>query len=300
MIRIGNAPVSWGVFEADRPNPPFSLVLDAIAASGYRGTELGPYGYLPTDPGALALELKRRDLALASSFVPIALEEAAQRDRGVERALQVGRLLASQRVPELILAGEERPHRTRIAGRVPKDGSAGLSEVQWKDVARTVHAIARALRDELGMRVVFHHHAGTHVETVHEIEHFLYETDPDLVSLLLDTGHAVYGGVDPVELVRHYGRRIRYVHLKDVNGPELERVRSTDITMDEAWKRGIFSALGEGVVDFPRLIEGLERNGYQGWAIVEQDVVPDATGTFVPDPTQSAKRSRAYLKSLGL
>ena len=81
-IRVGNAPVSWGVYEADRPNPPFARVLDDIAAAGYEGTELGPYGYLPTTPDALAAELRKRNLGLGSSFVPLPLEDASRRGAG--------------------------------------------------------------------------------------------------------------------------------------------------------------------------------------------------------------------------
>ncbi len=294
--RVGNAPVSWGVYEADRPNPPFATVLDAIAAAGYEGTELGPYAYLPTDPEALRRELRARGLALGSSFVPLPLEDPAQRRPSVEAALAIARLLATQGVGELILADDEDAERTRIAGRVPADGSAGLSEAAWREAAATVHAVARALRDELGMRVVLHHHAGTFVETRAEIDRFLAETDPELVGLLLDTGHAVYGGADPLDLLAHHGDRIRYVHLKDARGAEIERVRTTDIAMNEAWKRGVFCPLGEGVVDFPRVVESLRSRGYAGWLIVEQDVVPDAEGNLVPEPFESAKRSRAYLR----
>jgi inosose dehydratase len=300
LMRLGNAPVSWGVFEANRPNPPFETVLDQIAASGYLGTELGPYGYLPTDPARLDNELGRRRLALASSFVPLALEDGARREAAVQKALTVARLLASRGVEELIISAEEKPARARIAGRVPKDGTAGYGEREWKEVAVTVHAVARALHDELGMRVVVHHHAGTHIESEQEIERLLFETDPELVALLLDTGHAVYGGGDPVELIERYGPRVRYVHLKDASQTEIERVRSTSTPMDEAWRRGVFCPLGEGVVDFPRVIEALAGRGYGGWLIVEQDVVPGANGKLHPDPFESARKSREYLRTLGL
>jgi inosose dehydratase len=298
--RVGNAPVSWAVYEADRPNPPFSDVLDQIAAAGYEGTELGPYGYLPTQPEALARELRSRGLALGSSFVPLPLEDAPRRERSVESALAVARLLATQGVGELILADDEEPRRARIAGRVPADGSASWSDAEWREVAATVHAVAGALRRELGMRVVLHHHAGTFVETAAEIDRFLAETDPERVGLLLDTGHAVYGGADPLDLLRRHGPRIRYVHLKDARASEIARVRATDIAMDEAWRRGVFCPLGEGVVDFPRVLEALRGRGYTGWLIVEQDVVPDEKGRLVPEPFESAKRSRAYLRGLGL
>jgi inosose dehydratase len=146
------------------------------------------------------------------------------------------------------------------------------------------------------MTVVVHHHAGTFVETPQEIDRLLAETDPDLVGLLLDTGHAVYGGADPVAVLRRHGRRVRYVHLKDVRADELAHVRSSDVAMGEAWKRGVFCPLGEGVVDFPGLVEALRSNGYEGWLIVEQDVVPDERGRLDPEPFASASRSRAYLR----
>jgi len=277
MMRVGNAPVSWGVYEASRPNPPFGDVLDGIARAGYAGTELGPYGYLPTSPRELDHELRSR----AAS---------------VRAALDVARLLASQRVRELIVADDEDPGRTAQAGRVPADGSAGFDDKQWREAVTTLNAVARALRDELSMTVVVHHHAGTFVETPQEIDRLLAETDPEIVGLLLDTGHAVYGGADPVEVLRRHGDRVRYVHLKDVRADELARVRTTDIGMSEAWKRGVFCPLGEGVVDFPRVVESLRARDYDGWLIVEQDVVPDDQGRLEPEPFASARHSRAYLR----
>lgn len=295
-IVVGNAPVSWGVYEADRPNPPFARVLDEIAAAGYEGTELGPYGYLPTDPETLARELQARGLRLGSSFVPLPLEDASRRAESVAAALAVGRLLATQDVAEVIVADDEDPARVRIAGRVPADGRAGWDAAQWREAAATLNALARALRDEVGMRVVVHHHAGTFIETPAEIDRLMADTEPGLVGLLLDTGHATYGGDDPVDLARRHGERIRYVHLKDVSGAELEHVRQAQVPMDEAWKRGVFCALGDGLVDFPRVVETLRGKGYAGWMIVEQDVVPDAQGRLVPEPADSARRSRAYLR----
>jgi inosose dehydratase len=295
-MRVGNAPVSWGVYEADRPNPPFGQVLDAIARAGYHGTELGPFGYLPTEPGALAREIEKRDLALGSSFVPIPLEDESARTRCVEHALRVARLLATQGVRELIVADDEDPRRARIAGRVRGDGSDGWSDAQWRTAAATLDVLAGALRDQLEMRVVVHHHAGTFVETPAEVDRLLAETDPHQVGLLLDTGHYAYGGGDPLDALERHGARIGYVHLKDARGSELERVRTTDIAMDEAWRRGVFCPLGEGVVEFPRVVAALRRGGYTGWLIVEQDVVPDAEGRLRPDPFDSAARSRAYLR----
>lgn len=300
-IRVGNAPVSWGVYEANAPNPPFGKVLDAIIAAGYEGTELGPYGYLPATPEALGRELRSRNLGLGSSFLGLVLADPSRREQAVAKALEVARLLSHFGVQELICADDGSPERKKIAGRVPKDGSAGWSDKQWEEAVKTLNAIARALASELKMRVVVHHHAGTFLETPQEIDRLLASTEAELVNLLLDTGHAVYGGADPLDVLQRHGRRVRYVHYKDVHRAELDRVRTTNIHMDDAWKRGVFSPLGQGVVPFPKLTETLRSLGYSGWIIVEQDVVPDASGRLVPDPSESAKQSRRYLReSAGL
>jgi inosose dehydratase len=296
MIRVGNAPVSWGVYEADRPNPPFGRILDEIARAGYEGTELGPYGYLPTDAAVLARELKARRLALGSSFVALPLEDVSRRAASVEHALRVARLLATQGVGELILADDEDPARARIAGRVPSAGRAGWTDAQWDEATATLDAVAKALRDELRMRVVVHHHAGTFIETPAEIDRLLTATDANRVGLLLDTGHCVYGGGDPLDILKRHRGRVRYVHLKDARADELRHVRASDVSMSDAWKRGVFCPLGDGVVDFPEVIETLRSQGYAGWLIVEQDVVPDAQGRLEPEPFASARRSRGYLR----
>src|SRR5207245_9924548 len=134
-----------------------------------------------------------------------------------------------------------------------------------------------------GMRVGVHHPPGTFVETPAEMDRLLGSTDPDLVGLLLDTGHCVYGKGDPLEVLKRHRGRVRYLHLKDARADELRHVRTSDISMGEAWKRGVFCPLGEGVVDFPRVIETLRSDGYAGWLIVEQDVVPDAQGRLEQD-----------------
>ena len=299
--RVGNAPVSWAVYEAHLPNPPFETVLDAIAEAGYDGTELGPFGYLPTTRDALARELEARHLTLGSSFVPVALEDTSARPAVLAHALKVASLLAQFGVKELIVADDEDPRRTRAAGRIPADGSLGWTSEEWKVATETLELIASRVMEEHGLRVVVHHHAGTFIETPQEIDRMLEGTRSELVNLLLDTGHAVYGGCDPLDLATRHGARVKYVHLKDVDAVRLKEVRSSDITMQEAWKRGVFCALGEGVVDFKGIRETLGGRGYCGWMIVEQDVVPDERGRLYPDPTESARKSRAYLReALGL
>lgn len=299
--RIGNAPVSWAVYEAHLPNPPYANVLDAIAASGYSGTELGPYGYLPTNRDDLARELDARKLTLGSSFVPVSLEDPAARDAVIAHSLKVASLLAQFGVKELIVADDEDPKRTAEAGRIPADGSKGWTAAEWKNAVETLEVIARRVMDAHGLSVVVHHHAGTFIETTEEIDRLLEMAKPELVNLLLDTGHAVYGGADPVDVATRHGARVKYVHLKDADRKQLEIVRTTGISMQDAWKAGVFCPLGQGVVDFKGVVAALAKCHYDGWMIVEQDVVPDASGKLNPDPTESARKSRIYLREvLGL
>ena len=169
-----------------------------------------------------------------------------------------------------------------------------MSHQQWAEAAKILGRTARACGDR-GLRVVFHPHAGTFVEAPDEIERLCSLTDPDLIGLCLDTGHYFYGGGDPVDAVRRYGARIWHLHLKDVQPSVLEAVRREDVGFLEAVRRGVFCELGEGVVDFPEVIRSLSASGYNGWAVVEQDVDPQQPGV---QPLQSAIRSRAYLRKV--
>ena len=294
-IRIATAPVSWGIMEisefAWRRTP--DEVLDEIAASGYAGTELGPYGFLPTDAGQLRQILAKRNLALLGAFTPLPLTSPERFDEGSKSALQVARLLSDAGAPMLVLAAEMDRRRMQIAGSVTESDS--LSDEQWKQAAEMVARVSREAR-ALGLRSVFHHHAGTHIETPHELDRLLALTDPDLVGVCLDTGHSFYGGGDPIECVRKHAARIWHLHLKDVRANVLGEVRREKIPYLEAVRRGLFCELGEGAVNITGVMRELEQSGFDGWAVVEQDVDPDQPGIR---PADSASRSRAYLRRAG-
>ncbi len=300
-IKVGNAPVSFGIFEpgfGETKQLPYAQVLDHIVEAGYGGTELGPYGYLPTDPAALAAELEPRGLALGSSFVQLRfpITEEEELEKAAEEVLTVGRLLCTRGVEEVIVADAGDAGRIADAGRQP----TGWSDAQWEQTAAALTALGSVLQQELGMRIVIHHHAGTYFETPAEIERLLSLTTPGQVDLLLDTGHYVYGGGDPLELMDNHADRVKYVHYKDVDAERLAEVHRQKLDMHTAWRQDVFVPLGRGCVDFPALTERLHLTGYSGWIIVEQDVVPDDDGVMTPDPLQCARESREYLRGLGL
>jgi inosose dehydratase len=269
----------------------YSSVLGEMQQAGYSGTELGPYGYFPTEPQRLVAELAERDLQLVSAFVPLPLADADRHDAGFAEALRTAELLAESGARLIVLADEMSKHRMAVAGRADETRD-GLSDAQWEAAAQMLTRVTQVCR-ELGLDAVFHHHAGTYIETPREIERLCASVNADLLGLCLDTGHYFYGGGDPVEAVRQYGARIRHLHLKDVRPAVLETVRREGVDFLEAVRRDVFCELGEGALDFPQIISDLTAAGFTGWAIVEQDT--DATKPGVR-PLESAIRSRRYLR----
>jgi inosose dehydratase len=294
-IKVGNAPVSWGVMEvADWGEQlPYGKVLDEITEAGYVGTELGPYGYFPTDPNELRLELSARGLQLVASFVPIPLAHQHRHEAGYQEAMTVAELLAQAGARLIVLADEMSEPRMAVSGRV-NETRDGMSKTQWDSAAKILQRTAEACR-ELGLSAVFHHHAGTFVETPEEIARLCESTDPNLLGLCLDTGHYFFGGGDPVDAVRLYGERIRHLHLKDVQLPVLEAARREGLGFLAAVRRGVFCELGDGAVDLKKVIEKMRDGGYSDWAIVEQDI---DTRTADVNPLESAIRSRQYLRNV--
>ncbi len=294
-IKVGNAPVSWGVMEvADWGGQiAYSKVLDEIADAGYAGTELGPFGYFPTEPDKLASELSNRRLQLVASFVPIPLAHPERHEEGYREAMKVAQLLAQTGARLIVLADELSETRMAVAGRVD-EARDGMSDKQWYDAALILGRISEACCEQ-GLSAVFHHHAGTFVETPKEVARLCEGTDPDLLGLCLDTGHYFFGGGDPVDAVSLYGTRIRHLHLKDVQPSILEAARRDGVGFLEAVRRGVFCELGAGTVDLERVVKCLSAQGYSDWAIVEQDV--DTRSADVK-PLESAIRSRQYLHNV--
>jgi inosose dehydratase len=299
MIRIANAPCSWGVLEfgLEGKAAAYSQVLDEMSSIGYAGTELGDWGFMPTDPKKLRHELEWRNLVLLGAFVPVDLSNPDAHAQGESNALRTARLLAevSLEGPFIVLADEngKNPIRTKYAGRIQAEH--GLGAEGWSIFAAGAERIAHAVLHQTGLRTVFHHHCAGFVETPTEIEQLMTLTDPGLLGLCLDTGHYAFGGGNPVEAVRKYKERIWHFHLKDHDHQIAVRSRASSWDYFQSVRQGIFCELGNGDVNFPAVISGLIEIGYDGWAVVEQDVLP-GMGT----PKESARRNWEYLKKIGL
>ena len=297
-MRIANAPCSWGVLEFDgmESSAPCAQVLDEIAATGYAATELGDWGFMPTDPQALSAALAARALGMLGAFVPVRLADASAHQAGVEAAVRTARLLAATGEAPLVVLADgcaTDPARTARAGRIIRDDS--LPETAWQAFASGCDTIARAVRDATGLRTVFHPHGACFVETPWEVDELMQRTDPTLVGLCLDTGHLMLGGGDPLEIYQRHATRVWHVHFKDFDPRVFQRARGGSWNYFEAMRHGIFCELGRGAVDFAAMLRELREHGYDDWIVVEQDVLPG-----MGSPAHSARRNRDFLRGLGV
>ncbi len=298
-MRVGAAPISWGVCEIPDwgPQLPPERVLDEMREAGYEGTELGPWGWLPTDPQTLRAVLHPRGLELIAAFVPLPLRDPEAYPWCEQEVRRTAELLVSLGASCILLADAGDPQRRAAAGKPEQVRMCGLPPEAWPDYAMRLERLARLCRDAYGLQSCFHPHGGTYVESPEEIEALLRYTDPELVRICLDTGHVAFGGGDPVELTRAHGSRIGHVHLKDVDLGRMRTLVQEGLDYAALAKRGIFVELGTGSVDLRAVVRALQAAGYSGWIVVEQDQVVDPAH----DTLRSARRNRQYLRdALGL
>ena len=170
-----------------------------------------------------------------------------------------------------------------------------LSKEEWKIFCDGANQLAEKVKKETGLRTVFHHHCGGYVETPNEVNTLLENTDPNILGLVLDMGHYKFGGGDPIEALNKYWNRIWHIHFKDCDETIANLSRENEWDYFKSVNEGVFCELGTGAVDFKSIRDELVRKNYNGWIVVEQDVLPG-----MGNPKECAFRNREYIKSLGL
>jgi inosose dehydratase len=299
MIQIANAPCSWGAleFELEGQAMGYQQVLAEMAETGYAGTELGDWGFMPSVPGQLNAVLSERKLQLLGAFVPVAMANKEAHDAGVELALKTAGLMfdAGYKNAFIVLADENGtvPERTQNAGRIKPEMS--LTKAQWEVFASGAEKVARAVKDKYGMRTVFHHHCAGYVETPDEVDTLMQLTHPELLGLCLDMGHYAFGGGDPVQALQKYYDRIWHVHFKDFDPIVGQEAVANGHDYFKSVEKGVFCELGKGNVDFQSIVGILNEKGYDGWIVVEQDVLPG-----MGSPKVCAENNRQFIRSHGL
>jgi inosose dehydratase len=292
-FRVGSAPDSWGVwFADDARQTPWERFLDEISRAGYEWLELGPYGYLPTDPGRLRSELERRGLRLAGGTAGGALHRPEELEDIEEQTLAVARLAGAVGAEHIVFlpAMYRDLHDGRLVDAPALDGDG------WRALVRGAEHLARRLRDEAGMRFVFHAHVESHVETDEQIERFLADTDPELVGLCLDTGHVAYTRGDARRLLRKHADRVWYVHVKAVDPVILADATTERLSFADAVKRNVMCEPGLGVPTLEEINDGLDALAAGTFVIVEHDLYP----CDFDRPYPIAVRTRETLRAAGV
>ncbi|GAB3253205.1 sugar phosphate isomerase/epimerase family protein [Arthrobacter pigmenti] len=290
---IGTAPDSWGVWFPDDPKQtPWQRFLDEAAESGHKWIELGPYGYLPTDPSRLADELAQRDLKVSAGTVFTAFHRGLdQWDVAWEPARRVAELTAAMGGEHIVVIPAM--WRDDVTGEAVENEH--LDDKQWNDLFAGHNKLGKVLAEEYGLKQQFHPHADAHVGAQQDIEHLLAESTPDVLNLCLDTGHAEYCGANSLELIHKYPERIGYLHLKQVDPDVLAKVKADNMTWAEANLAGVMVEPPAGLPDLRAVIDAVEALDRPIFGIVEQDMYPVAFD--VPMPI--ADRTRKYLLSCG-
>ena len=299
MIKIANAPCSWGAleFELEGKAPDYTQVLNEIEETGYEGTELGDWGFMPTIPDELKTELDNRRLTMVGAFVPVLLKDESKHAEGINTAVKTAELMKTAGFPNafIVLADENGaiPVRTKNAGRITPD--MGLTSIEWEIFCSGANKLAESVKEKTGLRTVFHHHCGGYIETPEEVNKLMQCTDPNLLGLALDMGHYKFGGGDPLSALKKYSERIWHVHFKDCDDNIASLSRENKWDYFESVKNGVFCELGKGSVDFKSIVNELKKINYQGWIVVEQDVLPG-----MGNPKKYAHKNHEFIKSLGL
>ncbi|MQA11687.1 MAG: TIM barrel protein [Pseudonocardiaceae bacterium] len=290
---LGSAPDSWGVwFPDDAHQVPFGRFLDELVDAGYEWLELGPYGYLPTDPDRLADEVGSRGLKVSGGTTFGALHRPEQWSSMVATTREVAALTAAVGAHHLVFIPPM--FRDEKTGAFTEERE--LSAEQWSGLGRAANELGKSLLEDYDVRLCLHPHADSHIQTQTEIERFLDNTDSRFANLCLDTGHVAYGGGDNLDLIRRFAERIGYVHIKQMELTVLAEVAAENLSFGEAVQRGVCVEPPAGVPNPDEIVTELSTLDSELFVIVEHDLYP--CGPDVPLPI--AVRTREYLAGCGL
>lgn len=295
-LLLGSCPDSWGVWFADDPRQtPWDRFLDELAGVGYEWLELGPYGYLPTDPARLQEELGRRGLKVAGGTM--------HGHSGLHRAGDFDTIVAATRKVAELTRGVGAEHVIFVPVPGYRDDETGaylepaeLDEDAWATLVRSTNELGKILAGDYGLKLQFHPHADSHVETQAQTERFLQETDPAYVNLCLDTGHLAYTRADNVAIIRQFPDRIGYVHIKQMDPAIVDKAEAEDLAFGQAVAMGASCEPPAGLPDIPSVVDALGELEAELFVVVEQDMYP----VEFDRPEPIARRTRDYLRGVGV
>jgi inosose dehydratase len=280
---IANAPCSWGINYPTGNRYSWSQYLDEVAAAGYRGTELGPFGFLPKDAALLKNELTRRNLTLIGATHVHTFSDATSADTFLATLRELSGLLVSLDAKHLVIMDESNAY--------PKGQEGVLKEAGWTGLVSMVRDAQKLVENEYGLKLSFHPHVGTAVEKEAQIDRLLDETEIDLC---FDTGHHAFWDQDPIAYMEKVFPRIAYMHLKNVNPMVRAQVLSGALSIADSYGQGVMCPLPDGAVDIQAVMRLLVGRAFAGPIVVEQDVAANAAET----PLQLAARNLTYMNGI--
>ncbi|EIW17501.1 MULTISPECIES: sugar phosphate isomerase/epimerase family protein [Pelosinus] len=304
-IKIGIGPCCWGVDDPKNPHlPNWRLVLKEAAEAGYKGIELGPYGYLPLDISVVKEELKKNDLTVIVGTIFDDLVSPENKDNLLKMTEDICKLIralprASKaenqhfQTPYLTIMDFGHKERSMLAGHY--DRAPRLSKDRWNGMIENIKEISKIAWEKYGVRPVIHPHAGGYIEFEDEIKQVLEDIPYGVAGLCLDTGHLYYSGMDPVSWIRDNAERLDYIHFKDIDKDIYNKVMAMEIDFFDACAKGVMCPIGKGIINYSGINALLKEINYQGWITIEQERDPRNSGTSLQDVSQSHK----YLKSVG-
>jgi inosose dehydratase len=304
-IKISAAPASWGVDDPENPYlPDWQLVLREAAQAGYKGIELGPYGYLPLNLEEVSKELENNNLTITAGTIFDDLVDPDNLDNLLKMTddicslitkLPTANKLTNQRysTPYLTVMDFGHSERDIMAGH-PEDAPR-LSEEEWNTMVKHIKKISELARDKYGVRAVIHPHAGGYIEFADEIEKIIKDISKELAGLCLDTGHLYYSKMDPVDWIKKNSERVDYIHFKDIDLKIYKEVMNKEIKFFDACADGVMCPIGKGIIDYDAINEMLKDINYGGWITIEQERDPRNSDSSLKD----VKKSYEYLKSVG-
>ncbi|MGX9148295.1 sugar phosphate isomerase/epimerase family protein [Mesorhizobium sp. 128a] len=292
-IEVGNAPDSWGIwFPNNDRQVPWNVFLDEVAAAGYSCIELGPWGYLPTEASVLKAELSERNLTLVASTVGCDLLDEGSIESLLTQLPAITALQKELGAKFVVLLPAM--FTDLFTGEIVR--SLELSAEERERFNRNIGRIGKIVREQYGLVVTAHPHVDSHLETEGDIESLLAATPAEDVSLCFDVGHHAYGGGDACAFLKKHADRIPYIHLKNCDADVLAQMRHEDWSFAHAVTKNIMCEPWKGMVDFKQLKSVLDEVGYQGYAIVEQDMYPAPPER----PFPIACETRKYLNDVGI
>jgi inosose dehydratase len=261
-------------------------VLEEAASLGLPAMESGPEGFLPKDPADASRMLEGYGLDLVGGFVPVILHRREAREDALASVERQAEFFTAADADVLILAAD--------AGGDGYEESVELDDAGWGELFESL-SLAEEIGDRHGLNVAVHPHFGTAIERPHHLRRFLEGCE---TGLCLDTGHLLVGGDDPVKVAELAAGRVRVVHLKDVDRLLADLVAAGKVGFEEAVSRGVFKALGDGDVDIERVIGLLEGSGYEGWYVLEQDIMLDDEPERGKGPIEDVRKSLEFARGV--